>query len=188
MKRIGQFLLLIVALLTCGGLAITMLKPRLSSSTTAASNPHALKQPCGTTPGEARAHGCHFDVNSFCWLPDVCWDASLSEEFDSYKDWKWWRDENATDPISYELVSTGEFTDLYVEWEYHLVHCTTTWKKMHRALLRGGLNAIDAYIGSYQHTLHCEDMLLSGYSASLKDVNTVIRIKYPDCGALRWEK
>jgi len=149
-----------------------------------------LERPCGGTPDEARARGCRFDVNSFCWLPDACYDAELSAEFDHYREWRWWRDDNGTQPVAYELVAAGDFAELYVSWGYHLRHCTTMWKKLHRALLRleEGVGAVDSYVGSYQHTLHCEKMFLGYQGDSFEDINTVIRAKYPDCRILRLEK
>jgi hypothetical protein len=171
-------------LLACGGLSIFLSRSPSNASEflhPRVLNPHASRKPCGTTPTEARQRGCQFDVTSFCWLPEACWDAELSQDFDSYTQWTWWLDENGTRPISHQLVATGEYTDLFVSWEYHLRHCTAMWRKMHRALLRGGLGAIDSYVGLYNHTLHCEKMLLDTHF-DLKEVNSIIRVKYPDCG------
>ena len=40
-----------------------------------------------------------------------------------------------------------------------LQHCTYLWQKLHRAVLSGGV--VDGYVGSYQHTIHCESVSLS---------------------------
>ncbi|KAK2020747.1 hypothetical protein LX32DRAFT_647100 [Colletotrichum zoysiae] len=59
------------------------------------------------------------------------------------------------------------------------------WKKMHRAIILGngyGNKAIDGYIGSYEHTKHCEHMLLTGRNIAPDIMNTRIAVKYPDCG------
>jgi hypothetical protein len=93
--------------------------------------------------------------------------------------------------VGSELVATGVFAELYVSWEYHLRHCTTMWIKLHRAWIQldSGLGAINSYTASYEHTLHCESMLLAtDEGASLGDINTVIRAKYLDCRILRLEK
>lgn len=149
--------------------------------------PTILSQPCGNTPEEARAAGCHFDINSFCWLASPCFDANLSTEFENIKTWRWWGDENFTIPISHDLVSTGNITGLYVSWDYHLRHCTVMWKKLHRAFLdvEKGYGAIDSYVESYHHTEHCEKLLLGEDGLGPGSVDTVIRVKYPDCRILQ---
>lgn len=43
--------------------------------------------PCGSTPSEARAASCVFDIVAFSWLPPRCHDAELGEEFRQQKDW-----------------------------------------------------------------------------------------------------
>lgn len=140
------------------------------------------KKPCGDSPQSARARGCNFDVISFCWLPDQCYDATLSTEYDAEHRLEWFLDPNRTQPVTHDQVMTGEFTNLYVNWEYHITHCTALWKKMHRAVLgRYGRRAIDGYIASYEHTKHCEMMLMSNRDLDLDLINTIIRVKYPDC-------
>lgn len=142
-----------------------------------------MVQPCGNTTAEARARGCHFDVISFCWLPDACYDAELSAEFLAAHELEWFEDPAKERPLSYEQIITGEHTGLYVNWEYHVAHCTAMWRKMHRAILGAlGKAAIDAYIGSYPHTEHCEQMLLGGTGVAFDTINTRIAVKYPDCG------
>ncbi|KAE8381907.1 hypothetical protein BDV26DRAFT_289107 [Aspergillus bertholletiae] len=145
--------------------------------------PKKLHKPCGSTPSEARKAGCHFDVISFCWLPDACYDAELSQQFDHENKLEWYLDPNRTLPLSHQEIMTGEYTGLYVNWEYHLRHCTAMWKKMHRAVLgSGGREAIDGYIGVYEHTEHCEMMLLGDRSIEWEAINTRIAVKFPDCG------
>jgi hypothetical protein len=140
-----------------------------------------MVKPCGSSPEEARAKGCHFDVISFNWLPDECYDDELSQEFDH--ELEWFLDQNRTQPLSHEQIMTGEHTGVYVNWEYHLRHCTAMWKKFHRAVIGNlGKQAIDSYIGSYQHSRHCELMVLADRSIPLDVINTRITLKYPDCG------
>jgi hypothetical protein len=124
----------------------------------------------------------HFDLISFCWLPDACYDAELSDAFDNISEWEWFLDSNRTQPITHEQIMTGEYTDLYVNWEYHLTHCTAMWKKLHRAVLGKGKVAIDGYLGRMEHTEHCEHMLLNDRNTALDKFNTIIQVKYPDCG------
>lgn len=140
--------------------------------------------PCGSTPAEARAAGCLFDIMAFSWLPPRCHDAELSEEFRQLRDWEYYLDRNRTMPLSREKASTGEYTELYTKYEYHLRHCTFLWKKMHRALLGGGGGklAIDSVTAKYAHTEHCSEMLMARRELPLDVINSVILVKYPDCG------
>ncbi|TDZ71705.1 hypothetical protein CTRI78_v001814 [Colletotrichum trifolii] len=147
--------------------------------------PKVMIKPCGSTPQEARQKGCHFDVISFCWLPSQCYDAQLSREFDEANHLEWFLDPNRTEPLTHQQIMTGEYTGLYVNWEYHVRHCTAMRKKMHRAIIREngqGAEAIDGYIGVYEHTKHCEHMLLAGRNIAPDVINTRIAVKYPDCG------
>lgn len=142
-----------------------------------------MVKPCGSNPAEARRKGCHFDVISFCWLPSECYDTELSRNFYEENELEWFLDPNRTQPLTYDQIMTGEFTGLYVDWGYHLRHCTAMWKKLHRAVLGDmGRRAIDGYIGPYEHTKHCEHMLLGKRDVAFDMINTRIAVKYPDCG------
>jgi hypothetical protein len=142
-----------------------------------------MVKPCGSSPEEARAKGCHFDLISFCWLSDECYDEELSQDFDTINQLEWYTDPARTQPLSHEQIMTGEYTGLYVDWGYHLRHCTAMWRKMHRAIMSDlGNWAINGYIGVYKHTKNCEHMLLTGQGVAFDAINTRIRVEYPDCG------
>ncbi|WEW60175.1 hypothetical protein PRK78_005660 [Emydomyces testavorans] len=143
-----------------------------------------LKSPCGTNATSARTAGCHFDIISFAWLHDKCYDAELSKSFSSIHEWKWFLQPNREQPLPASEALSGNYPVLYVNWEYHVRHCTYMWKKMHRAILKeNGLETIDWYIAPYEHTEHCAEMLLSrGDNYQFDVINTGIRVKYPDCG------
>jgi hypothetical protein len=167
----------------CTGLLIAIVV--ISTTKTHEIKPQTMISPCGSSPQEARSRQCHFDVISFCWLPDECYDAELSREFDKSNNLEWFLDANRTQPVSHQDIMTGEYTGLYVNWEYHLRHCTAMWKKLHRTIAGGsGAQAIDAYIGSFKHTEHCEKMLLGDRGIAFDIINTRIAVKYPDCGVV----
>ena len=169
--------------LIAGVLTASVIKSLLHISTIAANhNTSILISPCGNSPTEAVSSGCHFDIMSFSWLPTRCYDAQLSSSFDSLRTWKWYADSNKTTSIPHDAVMTGILSELYVEWEYHIRHCTAMWKKLHRAVLKEGKGGVDAYIGRYEHTLHCEKVLLGAKDVALEELNTKIVLKYPDCG------
>jgi hypothetical protein len=151
-------------------------------------NPHhhtPLIQPCGNTTEQARAAGCHFDIISFSWFPSRCYDAALAEEFDQLQTWRWYRDLERKEEVPRQEALSGVNPVLYVDWGYHIIHCTYMWRKMHRAIAGPhGLAAIDSYIGKLPHTEHCGQMLLSNREVALETMNTGIRVKYPDCGVI----
>lgn len=157
------------------------LQTSFSSSNT---NAAISLSPCGTTPSEARAAGCIFDIMAFSWLPPRCHDVELAEEFRQLKNCEYFIDRNCTRPISQELALSSEFAGLYTEFEYHLRHCTYVWKKMHWALLSGGggKQAIDSVTAGYAHTEHCSHVLMTRREVAQDVLSALIVVKYPDCG------
>ncbi|KAK0648547.1 hypothetical protein B0T16DRAFT_456016 [Cercophora newfieldiana] len=155
--------------------------------------PPAPPSHCGNTTTTARALGCHFDPMSFSWLPAPCYDAELTTQFLGFQPWQWFSSPeglsaNTTsarrdkEEVPREDVLRGENEYLYVSWEYHKLHCTYMWRKMHRAVL--GMAEMDGYIGNYHHTEHCEEILTRqgmGDEDGSKGL-TVIRRKFVSCG------
>ncbi|KAE8139942.1 hypothetical protein BDV38DRAFT_280413 [Aspergillus pseudotamarii] len=90
-----------------------------------------MKSPCGHTAADARARGCHFDIITFCWLPDRCYDPELSDSFEKLVNWKWYLDRNKSLPVPKEEALQGELDGLYVSWEYHVQHFVYMREKMH---------------------------------------------------------
>lgn len=134
---------------------------------------------CGGSREEALAAGCKFDVMSFSWLPPRCYDGELVAEFEALGPWEWFIGQDGRVAADEEAVREGRLDRLYVTWEFHLLHCTFQWKKMHRALLAGW--PIDSYIGNFSHTQHCEHMIMNRRTP-LNSTGTDIFIKYPSCG------
>lgn len=129
---------------------------------------------CGESPETARARNCSFDLLSFSWLPQQCYDAELTSLF-LERNWTWYRTrtlENSVTPepiaVSQDVVAAGNETVLYVSYRYHIVHCIFMWRKLHRGLEieHKGIESesagawIDSYTGSFGHTHHCSQFLL----------------------------
>lgn len=141
---------------------------------------------CGPTAAHAQAFGCKFDIMSFSWLPEECYDGKLVSSFLKLQDWEHFGSFNSTDkPIPYEVVMRGE-RSYHVRWEHHLNHCAFMWQKLHRALTRGG--PVDEYVGNLAHTQHCGHTLVQEAALSDKsEVNALINLKFPECGVeKRW--
>ncbi|KAK4247437.1 hypothetical protein C7999DRAFT_14517 [Corynascus novoguineensis] len=133
---------------------------------------------CGSTPEEAESRGCRFDILSFAWQTPECYDDELMEDFLKYGTWQFYAYPNRTDVVVNSSTALKGYRSLYVDWEYHVTHCTFTWRQMHRAYAERGY--IDSHLDSYKHTLHCQ-WVLTNRKTRLGMVNVVAEIKYPEC-------
>lgn len=112
---------------------------------------------CGTTAAEARSRGCRFDILSFAWQTPECFDEELMDSFANQKPWNFFEEYNNTlKTVPYHVAVLGE-QNLYVDWDFHIWHCTYMYRQMHRAFARG---YIDSHLDDYHHTLHCQKTLL----------------------------
>ncbi|MCJ1224801.1 hypothetical protein MMC12_001446 [Toensbergia leucococca] len=151
-------------------------------STPPSTSPFPIPSPprsCGNTTQSARLQNCTFDPISFSWLPAPCTDTHLTAAFLAKRPWQWYLDRAGTQPAPRSEVLRGDHDNLYVTAEYHILHCTYMWRKMHRAVAAGWL--IDGYVGRFEHTAHCEAMILEGLEGKERVVDTVIRMKWPEC-------
>lgn len=124
-------------------------------SNTQDSHQTVLHNPCGNTVAEAKAHGCEWDVLSFCWLPEQCLDRELTQSFRDAGPWVFYGDRNKTVTISEEAFGENKQT-VYLTNELHAAHCAFTWLKFHRALTAG--NMIHAQL-DMTHTEHCSHVI-----------------------------
>jgi hypothetical protein len=124
-------------------------KPVLLHGASGPSSTHPSTKPagalqhmhCGSTPQEARALGCIFDVMSFAWTPPACYDGALSQQIqDKTGPWVFYLDHNATMPIGTYDQLTSELV-VWTEHSYHVSHCNYAWERIHRAYL-------DQYVSS----------------------------------------
>lgn len=113
---------------------------------------------CGNTSEEATKNGCIVDLIPGAWVHPDCYDKDLEREFLEYGDWHWYADPKGKEEVSEEYMRrTGGPNPVYVSLAYHDTHCAFTWRKLHRAVLRG--TPIDSHIGEYEHTEHCSGAL-----------------------------
>ena len=136
------------------------------------------RESCGNSSHEALSLGCSFDVMTFAWLPDRCFDKELVDDFLALKDWNWYLDARGQRIADSASVIAGDYDMVYVKNEYHMYHCTFLWRKMHRATLAG--KVLDGYIGDMHHTAHCETHLLNR-SRALDQIDTAAMTKYVEC-------
>lgn len=66
---------------------------------------------CGSSPAEAKAAGCRFEVNNFAWLHPDCYDEDLDRGWTSgplASDLEFWEDYGGKGLIPSDLVMQGE--------------------------------------------------------------------------------
>jgi hypothetical protein len=132
-------------------------------SNTTTSLPIGIISECGSTPEDARAAGCVFDVMMQLWTPAECYDGNLSERFLAAGKWTWWADAGATTVISDIDMKKGEHDRVYVSADYHKSHCIFAWEKLVRAL-RNQTPLIEQLI-SVDHAMHCQHKTLAAIDA-----------------------
>jgi hypothetical protein len=109
---------------------------------------------CGNSAQEALQNNCVLDFIAGAWVPRECYDAELEAEFLQLKNWRWYADNDGEHELSIESIrQNGGPNPIFVTLEYHWVHCSYTWRKLHRS--RIFQTPIDTHIGEYEHTAHC---------------------------------
>jgi hypothetical protein len=183
LKSIRVLVLATVALLMYTailGATVYLITSNMSATSTAVPEPNVTH--CGGSHTTALERKCKFDLMSFSWLPPACYDAELSAEFERARNWTWYEDSKGQRPVSKETAVQGDRVGLHVPWEYHTVHCTFMWKKMHRAVARGAI--VDSLIGDYGHTKHCaQTFFQTGLPEG--DFSVMILTKYPYCNTTK---
>ncbi|KAI9745505.1 MAG: hypothetical protein M1818_001039 [Claussenomyces sp. TS43310] len=128
---------------------------------------------CGTTAAEAQLKNCRFDLMLTSWLHADCFDSQLMERYLSEHDYKWYADSD----LKTILPDDGALHRVFVEKEFHFVHCAYMWEMQMRAYRSG--KAIDHNIWQYEHTVHCAKLLVS---QQLPRNFTVLTVKFDSCG------
>jgi len=138
---------------------------------------------CGSSPSEARAMGCTFDIFVNGWMPAACYDryvASDSESSSSYlapeaagaSTFPVYWDQNFTKPATHEDLEIAAFQNgeegvdakFYTVYDYHRAHCMHLWRLSGSAVERmaKGEKGVGVYykVASYEHTVHCNKVIV----------------------------
>lgn len=137
--------------------------------------------PCGASPVEAKARGCHFDIIATAWLPPRCIDWELISEFNAYHPWEYFKSfhGNETHPDS-DLDELGSTSDkIWTTSFWHTAHCLFMWKKLNRALLSG--TSTDAETVTQGHTDHCTKLIMESKEIPRENISGWIEVIYPPC-------
>ncbi|WQF87902.1 hypothetical protein CDEST_12916 [Colletotrichum destructivum] len=160
---------------------------------------------CGSSPEEARAIGCTFDVYVNGWLPAACYDRAVAEQSESNSSdlhtsatgrttFPVYWDEGMTEPATLEDVMLAAFENgedgynvrFHTVWEYHRAHCLHLWRLAASALQRlsEGKRDVGVYYkaASPEHVWHCNKVIIEGDARSPEKKDTIT----PGIGRCVW--
>ena len=162
---ISAFLLAILLLFSYLGLFNQISSRQASTSQADPSDvvhPHSHSHDlnCGNSSAEAIAKGCTFNLMTFAWLPEACWEHEMTNKWleRTQGEFQWYADPNGLDELPQEPHAIGLRDKVYASPNWHESHCAFSWRKFHKALVYGGL--IDGLISKWVHTMHCTRVLL----------------------------
>jgi hypothetical protein len=119
---------------------------------------------CGSSITDAKALGCHFDPIAAAWVRSECFDKDLVDEFNHSGpgpngEWDYYTDLTGRQRMSADEVAAlgGTHNHFFSTQEWHLAHCTFTWRKQFRAPYTGVV--IGKRYDSEEHIQHCEMMI-----------------------------
>ncbi|KAK0368114.1 hypothetical protein CLIM01_14531 [Colletotrichum limetticola] len=135
-----------------------------------------IKNPCGNSSSEAQARGCHFDVLSFCWVPEECFDHELTDKFRKAGPWVFYTDQNKTSSVTEEQFAS-DTQPVYLTNRLHKTHCAYNILRFHKALTENRMVHREDVL---THTQHCTQVLTRVNEPD--DIEVRAKIQYPDCG------
>jgi hypothetical protein len=99
------------------------------------------------------------------------------ESYLSAHNYTWYRDPELTTPVPDEVVRLGDHVRVYVEPEFHYVHCAYMWEMQMRAWVNG--KAVDKRIWNLGHSTHCGKLLVQHF---LPRNYTKLTVGFDSCG------
>lgn len=141
---------------------------------------------CGSSPADAREHGCRYDLLMGAWLPAECYDGALLEEWIEGEEGKWYQDKNFTTLLPWEEVRSGNCPLAYTRPDFHWRHCSYVWTRLLRNLKDH--RSLDEDTLSIHHTKHCTDLTADpeGHSVRLGKWSA-IKPKFSICAKPGWK-
>ncbi|TID22238.1 hypothetical protein E2P81_ATG11344 [Venturia nashicola] len=127
---------------------------------------------CGTTPAQALAAGCKYDILLNAFVPNPCYDDEFILEYTDDSSWGAYSDANLTILLSVQQMSESEY--YYTSVRDHKNHCGILWKKQFFALFEEG-RAIDTIVASAGHTDHCAQYLMDVEESKVDEATRVER-------------
>ncbi|THC89504.1 hypothetical protein EYZ11_011054 [Aspergillus tanneri] len=134
---------------------------------------------CGSSIKEALEKGCKYDPMATSWLPSICRDDELIDEFNHAGPgqdgaWAYYTDQSGNRTMTLEEVAQlaekkGDEAAFWTTHEWHLAHCLFYWKKESRARKSGKVMIEKSFEGEY-HVKHCAEVFQS--CRPLQEINT----------------
>ncbi|KAK2744336.1 hypothetical protein FQN55_006850 [Onygenales sp. PD_40] len=151
--------------------------PTTDLLTSQPATPTNSKTTCGTTPSQARAHGCHFNLLTYSWHHPHCFDEERHSRFlahyrTSLTTWS----TGAGKAVSAEEVRAGMHESLVTDWEFYLVHCLYVLEGE-----GGGEGKGDEWGPGNLHAKQCKMDLLDSGRFRLGERMVSVRMWYPVC-------
>ena len=112
-----------------------------------------ITQTCGTTPEEARAKDCYFDIMIGAWIPEPCADRGFSDAWSAEEEGLWFYDTNLTQPFPTSELRKGDHQLAYTRGNFHLKHCLYMWERTLRNIMNNQM--LDDESISLVHARHC---------------------------------
>lgn len=163
---------------------VSSISPPLAGPQLQESAPKVTLTHCGTTPEEARARGCKFEVHNFAWVPPECFDEELAAEWDADPSWTFSRT-RTSDPLlnppnlyTREEGDSGDLESAILPWRQHIAHCAVVVRKFQRAVMLE--RPMDNWTSSSTHMTHCTRNFLE-WDIEPWDYNSVLHLKFPIC-------
>ena len=108
---------------------------------------------CGTTPDEARSHGCVYEPMQRAWIPPECYFPAAVDDYDLFRDRQWFQDENLIIPSNTERLESGDELLAYTRY-WHDEHCTYVFRKLALAVDLGR-TLVNRRLANIHHSTHC---------------------------------
>jgi hypothetical protein len=141
---------------------------------------------CGSTPEEAKANGCLFDIMHYAWVPELCYYPMLAEdEFRKFENNTWYSDVEHSQAIDTNLITKGEVQVVYNTLEYREYQCAYGWKMIRRALMTR--TTVDTRTSDLDESAYCAELIFTDLNTSDKPTSKQFvrfELEYLTCSRL----
>lgn len=160
-----------------------------NDNTKFAPSPTVSKTSCGWTYDMAVDRNCKFQLWSYSWVPQDCFDQKLNDDFLALRDKEDWKYYDSLEPLTevpLESVLVGNRNDLYSTWGQHFWHCAFYQRKFFRVVedndgKRDSILKMTNRDLEEHHGLHCQEWLSDPKKFAWDEVNINLTVGYHFC-------
>jgi hypothetical protein len=91
------------------------------------------------------------------WLHQDCFYEDLMESYLAANNFNWSRDTSFTELVTLDEIRRGDHRHIYVDPEFHYIHCAYTWEMQLRAW--HDERPLVESLADPEHSQHCSDLL-----------------------------